>query len=130
MTGSSKPHRNPFMEKAEKTRNLSNSHRRSKVQEASLAKTLGGRLTAASGAKDIKGDVRIKKVVRLEAKTTQNKSFSVTREMINKIEMAAVNSGEMPILVVEFHDGFGKKLQSLAIMPMYALETLIEGQQK
>ncbi len=123
-------HRNPFAERAAKTANLSNSHRRSRKQENSLAKTLGGRVTAGSGNKDIKGDVRVKGVVRLEAKTTKNNSFSVTRDIINKIETAAVNAGEMPVIVVEFHDGFGKSLQSVAIVPMYALESLIANQKE
>ncbi len=123
-------HRNAFLDRAEKTRNLSNSHRRSVKQEASLAKTLGGRVTAGSGNKDIKGDVRIKGVARIEAKTTLNKSFSVTREMINKIENAAVNSGEIPAMVIEFHDGFAKSLQSVAIVPMWALESLLANQKE
>lgn len=123
-------HRNPFAERAEKTRNLSNSHRRSPKQEASLAKTLGGRVTPGSGNKDVKGDVRIRGMARIEAKTTSNKSFSVTREIINKIETTAVNAGEMPVIVVEFTDGFGRALQSVAIVPMYALESLIANQKE
>ena len=123
-------HRNPFNERAEKTRNLSNSHRRSKKQESSLAKTLGGRVTAGSGNKDVKGDVRVKGVARIEAKTTLNKSFSVTRDMIDKIETAAVGAGEVPALIVEFHDGFGKSLQSVAIIPMWALESLLANQKE
>ena len=128
---SSEPkHRNAFMDKAEKTRNLSNSHRRSVKQEESLAKKLGGRRTPASGARDIKGDVRIKGISRIEAKTTKNASFSVTREMVDKIEMAAASAGEVPAMVVEFHDGFGKNLKSVAILPMWALETLLDGQKE
>jgi hypothetical protein len=123
-------HRNPFAERAAKTANLSNSHRRSRKQESSLAKSLGGRVTAGSGNKDVKGDVRVKGVARIEAKTTKNASFSVTREMINKIETAAANSGEVPALVVEFHDGFQKSLQSVAIVPMWALESLIANQKE
>lgn len=124
------PRRNPFVERAEKTKNLTNSHRRSKKQEASLAKTFGGRITAGSGNKDVKGDVRVKGMVRVEAKTTKNKSFSVSAEMIDKIETAAVNSGEMPVIVIEMTDGFGRVLKSVAILPMYSLQTLIDGQQK
>lgn len=116
------------MKRAEKTKNLSNSHRRSKAQEKKLAIRVGGSLTPASGARDIKGDVRIKNVVRIEAKTTKNASFSVTRDMIDKIETAAVNSGEMPVLVIEFNDGFGKKLKEVAVLPMYALESLLSSQ--
>lgn len=123
-------HRNSFMENAERTRNLSNSHRRSVKQEASLAKTLGGRRTAASGSRDEKGDVRIKGVSRIEAKTTKNASFSVTREMVDKIEMAAASSSEVPAIVVEFNDGLGRSLKSVAILPMWALETLLANQKE
>jgi hypothetical protein len=121
---------NHFLRRAEATKNLSNSHRRSKNQERQLADKLGGKLTPASGARDVKGDVRIKGFVRLEAKTTKNKSFSVTIEMIDKIETAAVGASEMPVIVVEFNDGFGRKLKEVAILPMYSLQTLIDNQAK
>jgi hypothetical protein len=121
---------NPFLKRQAETANLSNSHRRSKKQEKQLAVRFSAKQTAASGAKDIKGDLRIKGVVRIEAKTTKNKSFSVTEDMINKIEMAAVTAAEVPIIVVEFHDGFGKVLREVAVMPMYALQTLLDGQAK
>lgn len=121
---------NPFLDRAEKTKNLSNSHRRSKKQEASLAKTLGGTRTPASGSGVVKGDVRVKGFVRIEAKTTKAASFSVTRKMIDTIETAAVGAAEMPVMVIEFHDGFGKSLQSVAILPMWALETLLANQKE
>jgi Holliday junction resolvase len=119
---------NPFLERSARTKNLTNSHKRAKKQERELAGKLNGRLTAASGAKDIKGDVRIKNVVRIEAKTTKNKSYSVTLETIEKIEAAAVQSGEMGILIVEFNDNFGRKIKDMAIMSTYALETLLANQ--
>lgn len=119
---------NPFLDRAERTKNLTNSHKRAKKQEKEIAKKLGGRLVAASGAKDVKGDVRIKNVARLEIKTTKNKSYSVTLETIEKIEAAAVQSGEMGILIVEFNDNFGRKIKDMAIMSTYALETLLANQ--
>ena len=119
---------NHFLERAKRTENLTSSHRRAKKQERELAKSTRGRLVPASGARDVKGDVRVKGVVRIEAKTTKNQSFSVSREMVEKIEAAAVASNEMPVLVVEFNDGNGRKLKELAIMPMYALQTLLDGQ--
>lgn len=100
------------------------SYRRSRKQERELAGRLGGRTTLASGSKHEKGDVRVKGVVRIEAKTTKNKSFSVTLEMISLIEDAAVMSGEMPAIVVEFNDGRGKKLKEVAIVPTYVLDAL------
>jgi len=101
------------------------SHRRAPKQEKYLAKRLGGRTTIASGSKGEKGDVRVQGVVRIEAKTTKNKSFSVTRDMVRKIEEAALASDELPVIVIEFNDGNGKPEMELAIMPMYALASLL-----
>jgi hypothetical protein len=69
-----------------------------------------------------KGDVRIPNVMRIEAKTTKHKSFSVTMEMIEKIEDAALPATEIPAIVIEFHDGTGRKLKEVAVVPVYALE--------
>ena len=121
-------HVNHFMRRMEQTKNLSGSHRRSPKQESELAALVRGRRTAASGARDEKGDVRIKGVARIEAKTTKNKSFSVTLDMVNKIESIATQAGEMPAMVIEFNDGFGRKLGECAVIPMYALETLLANQ--
>lgn len=89
--------------------------------EQELAKKIGGRITPGSGNKDVKGDVRLKRVVRIEAKTTKNRSFSVTLDMIEKIEQAALSSGELPVIVVEFNDNNGKKLKQIVVCPMYVL---------
>lgn len=102
------------------------SYRRSRKQEAETAKVLGGRVTAASGSKSEKGDVRVRGVVRVENKTTQNKSFSVTLSMVEAIEEAALSSNEIPIIVIEFNDGRGRKIKDVAVLPTYALYELIE----
>lgn len=86
-----------------------------------------GRRTAGSGSKMEKGDVRIPGVMRIEAKTTKHKSFSVTLEMIEKIEDAALPATEIPAIVVEFNDGNGRKLKEVAIVPTYALEMVKNG---
>lgn len=100
------------------------SYRRSRKQEKELAVRLGGRRTAASGSKDEKGDVRLRRVVRLEAKTTQNKSFSVTLEMVGQIEDAALAANELPIIAIEFTNGRGKKIKEVAVVPMYVLDLI------
>lgn len=100
------------------------SYRRSRKQEKEIAGKLGGRRTAASGSKDEKGDVRLRGVLRLEAKTTKNKSFSVTLEMVRQIEEAALASAEMPVIVIEFNDGRGKKIAEVAVVPMYVLDLI------
>lgn len=100
------------------------SHIRSRKQEKELAKRTKGRITPGSGNKNIKGDVRVRRVARIEAKTTMHKSFSVTLDMIEKLENAALPSDEIPIIVIEFNDGRGKKLKEVAIMPTYVLDKL------
>lgn len=101
------------------------SHNHAPKQEKRLALVLGGKVTKASGASYEKGDVRVKGVVRVEAKCTTKKSFPVTRDMLDKIETAAIASGEMPVMVIEFLDPKGKVEKTLAVIPMYALESLI-----
>ena len=100
------------------------SHHRSRKQEKELAKRTGGRTTLASGSLSVKGDVRLKGILRIEAKTTNKKSFSVTLEMMEKIEQASLSCNELPVIVVEFNDGNGRKLKELAVVPTYVLSLL------
>ena len=95
-------------------------------QEKEWAKKLGGTTTPRSGAGKIKGDVRVKGVMRLENKCTSNKSFSVTYEMCQKIEDAALlNNGEVPSIQVDFLDESGKVKYQVAVVPVYVLEMLV-----
>lgn len=98
--------------------------RRAPQQEEEIAKRLGGRTTLASGALDQKGDVEVKNVVRLEAKTTQKKSFSVTREMVRKIEEAALGANALPVVEIEFLDDDGEPVSSVCVVPKYVLEMI------
>jgi hypothetical protein len=102
------------------------SHARSPQQEAELAKRTGGRVTRGSGCGNEKGDVRIRGVARIEAKTTKHKSFSVTQDMLDKIEEAAMTSGELPALVIEFIDGEGKPKREVAVVPTWVLDVLTQ----
>ena len=103
---------------------LTPSHKRAPKQEAAAAKRLGGRVTPASGSRDVKGDVRVRSLLRLECKTTKNQSFSVTREMVRKIEEAALSAGEMPAIIVEFNDGSGNPICEVAVVPTYVLDDI------
>ena len=103
---------------------VSPSHARSKKQESEGAERLRGRKTKGSGNGDEKGDVRVHKIVRLEQKTTKRKSFSVTREMVEKIETAALAAGEVPAIEVEFCDERGKKQEAVAVVPLWVLEAI------
>ena len=97
---------------------------RSPKQEKELAKKLGGRVPRGSGSGNEKGDVRVKGIARIEAKTTEKKSFSVTQKMLDKIEDAALPNGEVPAFVVEFIDSKGNPKRSVAVVPMWVLESL------
>lgn len=116
----------PFLRRRAAKANLTASHRRAPKQEKALMKRIGGVLTPASGARDVKGDVRLKRVLRVEAKTTKNKSFSVTLEMIDKIEQAAASGAELPVIVIEFHDGYGRPIREVAVVPSYVLDQIAE----
>jgi hypothetical protein len=99
------------------------SHARSRVQEKETAKRLGGVQVKASGAGDEKGDVRLRGFIRVENKTTKNRSFSVTTEMIEKLELATFGSNEVPILQVELELGKHKVL----VLPDWALDLIKEA---
>lgn len=60
--------------------------------------------------------------MRIEAKTTKHRSFSVTLDMIEQIEDAAVGAGEMPVIIVEFITPEGKPIKEIAICPTYVLQ--------
>lgn len=103
------------------------SHRRAPKMEKELARRYGGRVTPGSGNGAIKGDVRVRDVLRIEAKTTKHKSFSVTLDMVEKIENAALGAGELPCIVIEFHDGTGKRIKEVAVTPTYVIDSLIQN---
>lgn len=101
---------------------LTPSHARSKVQEAGLAKRVGGAVVKGSGSGDERGDVRLKGFARIEAKTTAAASFSVTVDIIRKLENAVVGTREIPILEVEIQGGARK----LIVMPSWALDMILD----
>ena len=98
---------------------------RARKQEKEVAKRFSGNLISGSGAGFVKGDVRIHGVARIECKTTSAKSFSVTKEMLAKIEDASLACDEVPILVIEFLDIKGIKESDVAVIPMWALDKLL-----
>lgn len=111
--------------RSSKHANLTNSHKRAPKMEKEKAKRLGGALVPGSGVGQTKGDVRLKGIARIECKTTMKKSFPVTVALVEKIENAVVGLGELPAIIVEFNDGFGKPLKTVAVVPMYVLEELL-----
>jgi hypothetical protein len=98
------------------------SQQRSKYQEKSTAKALGGRVTKASGSGIFeKADVRVKGIIRVESKTTIHRSFSVTQAIIDKIENQALAAGELPAMDIEILGG----QRACYVLPRWALESLV-----
>jgi len=91
---------------------LSYSHltkrQRSRISERELAKKVGGRVQPASGALPVaalKGDVITERFM-FDDKTTLAKSFSVTEEVLVKLERDAFRARRMAALRVRFeHSG-------------------------
>jgi hypothetical protein len=102
------------------------SHRRSPKQERALAERSNGRLVPGSGSGYQKGDIQVKRLLRIEAKTTKADSFRVTRSMVEKITEAGILHDEFPAIVVEFVDEQGRPEHELLVMPGYVLDHLLE----
>jgi hypothetical protein len=84
---------------------------------------VNGKQTKASGALNEKGDVRIHKVARIENKTTVHDSFSVSVDLVEKLENSVAGSDELPVMQVELRGGSVKFL----VIPDYYLEDILEG---
>jgi len=123
---------NPALARIEKRSSQSETYHASPGLEKTLAKKAGGYRTAGSGNKHEKGDVRVRGVTRIEHKATKHDSFRVTKEMLDKIELAGRGCDEVPILVVEFVDEQGKPCREpIAVLPLQdILDLLDEGTTK
>lgn len=103
------------------------SHKAAPAHEAASAKRLGGRLTAGSGSKTEKGDIRVNGIMRVECKGTINKSFSVTRDMLTKLEAAAAARNEIPAYEIRFLDPkSGACVAEYAVVPTHVLDLLVK----
>jgi hypothetical protein len=101
------------------------SHNRAPAQEREIAKRVGGKVTKASGAQGEKADARVRGLVRIEAKSTIRNSFSVTKEMIEKVEAAGLGSGEVPYIEIELLGPEGKVLHRVAVIPVWGVDMLL-----
>lgn len=118
-------HYNPMLERLRNKQAKSKGYLNAPKQEKKLAKRIHAWRVPGSGSGKQKGDVRAKGIARVECKCTQKKSFSITREMLDKIDVAAGATGEIPIIHVEFLDEDGKIETDCAVVPMWVLERLI-----
>jgi hypothetical protein len=44
--------------------------------------------------------------------------------MLRRLEESAANGGEVPVIIIEFHDNDGRRLGEVAVTPTYVLEGL------
>jgi hypothetical protein len=44
--------------------------------------------------------------------------------MVEQIEAAALATGELPAILIEFNDGAGKPIKEVAVVPSYVLQEL------
>lgn len=80
------------------------SRRKSQKQERDIATAIGGRVTPGSGAFwHRKGDVS-DEVFLIEAKMTDKASFSIKKEIWEKIRNEALLSDKVPVLMVRIQD--------------------------
>ena len=108
-----------------KERFKSISHKYSPKQEKNLSKKLGAVLVKGSGCGDDKGDVKIDGVVRIECKSTIQKSFRLTKEILRKVGDAAMGT-EVPVVQLDFiNPDNGDLEESCYVVPAWAMESLI-----
>jgi len=82
----------------------SKGQKESQKHEARLAKAIGGRRNAASGALwNRKGDVRASDVL-LEHKYTGKASFTIKAAVLEKIVKEAIMESRMPVLGISLND--------------------------
>lgn len=98
--------------------------KRSSDQERRAAKRDGARVTAASGATSHqKGDVVLPGIYRKECKSTIRDSFSIKRDVLDKICSEAKGT-EIPVVEIEFQNKFPKK--RFYVIPEWVFEEYVE----
>jgi hypothetical protein len=115
-----------FLNRGAKDEKKAKAYKRAPKQEKAAAVRLGGRQTAASGARFYKGDVKVPGLARIECKCTGADSFRVTREMLDTIERAGLLNDEIPFIEVEFIDPkSGKTKDRVCVLRQSALTGLL-----
>lgn len=100
-----------------------------KLSEKRLAKSIGARLTPASGATEsAKGDMR-KGDFLIEAKSSINESLKLEREFLIKIAHEAKFVAKNPALTVSFvnGDGSSKPDSEWVMIPLNLFNSLVDG---
>ena len=100
-----------------------------KASEKKLAKSVGARLTPASGAiESAKGDMKVGEFL-IESKSTIHASISLERDFFLKIAHEAQFAGKVPALSVSFvtGDGSPKKNGEWVCLPLHFFKELTES---
>ena len=116
---------NPTLDRWQGKGKLKSAYKRAPKQEKETVARLKGRAIPASGSKFRKGDAEVPDVVRIECKATEADSFRVTKDMLRKIENAAVGSGQFAMIEIEFVDAKQNVLFSCCVMKRSAVTSLI-----
>lgn len=114
---------NPYLER---TANRGKSAH-GKASEKKLAKSMGARLTPASGALDsAKGDMKVGDFL-IESKSTIYDSLKIDRDFLLKINHEAKFAGKNPALTVTFvtGDGSSRKDSEWVLVPLNLFKTFV-----
>ena len=101
--------------------------RRSRKNENTRARSIGGKVTPGSGNRELpslKGDVVVKDVLREEDKETEAKSFVLKKSELEKIEIEARTNGELMAFRVTFLGG--RKPRSYVLVTEAVFDTFID----
>jgi hypothetical protein len=116
---------NPQLERLKRRKLTGAAYKRSRKQEAENVERLQGRAIPASGSRFRKGDTEKPDIVRVECKSTEHKSFRVTRGMMQKVYEACILENQVPAIEVEFVDNVSNVLDSYYVMRRADAERLI-----
>ena len=103
------------------------SNRRSKKQEKEIAKDLeGGFVQPASGAIWCFPNDVCSECFLVEAKYTDNKSFSLQKSYLRKLVETALKKAKLPALIVQF-DPEGEKYAVIRYAELLALDEMLSN---
>jgi hypothetical protein len=84
----------------------------SRKQESSVAKDLGGRTQAASGATRLGGGADVRAPgYRVECKYTEGYKYSLKRSELHKLKSQAARTLEQPVMQLAFVDQLGRRTE-------------------
>lgn len=118
---------NPYLRRLEKAG--SSSH--GKKSEKRVAKSLGGKLTPASGAlRAFKGDFRMGEEYLLEAKSSIRNTLPIDLGWLVKIAVEALNTNKCPALTISFVNpsGQAKGHGDWVMIPKHEFQRLTGGE--